>query len=274
MATGVKRLTTDPARSAQDHIDIGSVPRCRKPGLRPVRQGFVVELLAFFALLACILVAGGGEPEGQIERSPVIFQQDSGGGPEGNQTPAAPAWPLYVKGWYGLIQFVPGLGVMAHRRGRLRGHPVRSGVCRAIRENPGVALVELSHLTGMNRGTLKYHLRALGMEGEIVVITRNGRLHFFPNNGMYSGREKVVCYYLRNPASRQILMLLDRSPGMCRKEIADLIGVSGPTVSWHTRRLHADGVIEEVREGRTVRYNLAPHVFPLIRHSPPDPPLT
>ncbi len=274
MASSVKRLTTDSSGATKDHIATGSSREGSCTGWIPVRSECVVDLLAFFALLCCVLVAGGGETEGQIENSPVIFPQGSGAGPAGTETPAPPVWPVPVKVWFGPISFVPCLGFVVNRRERQPGHPVRAGVCETIRENPGVALVELSHLTGMNRGTLKYHLHALGMGGEIVAITRNGRLRFFPNNGMYSGRDKVVFYYLRNPASRQILLLLHRSPGMCRKEIADQIGVSGPTVSWHTQRLHADGVIEELREGRKVRYYLSAHVIPLIRDSTADLPFT
>ncbi len=169
---------------------------------------------------------------------------------------------------YGLMLPVPAFPAFVIRRKRERRaiHPGREAVCRTISENPGAALVELSTLTGMNRGTLKYHLIALEVEGRVVSVSRYGRSHFFPNNGRYSGQEKAALYHLRNPASRHLLLLLQHHPGLCRKEIADRIGISGPTVSWHMHRLLVDGVIDSRREGRTVHYYIAPCLGTLIPH--------
>ena len=270
MAIRVSRLTDNAGGAKRDHSTAGTV--ADGPGMRWIvgKPGRVVEMLAFFAIMCCFLATGGVEVEGSTECVPVVSPQGPQEGPAGVQIPAAVRWPLSGPGACCLIPFVPCLGFVVNRRERRPGHPARAIVCRAIRENPGASLVELAHLTGMNRGTLKYHLLALGVEGEIVTIAQNGRLHFFPNNGMYNGQEKIILYHLRNPASRQILLLLHQRPGMCRKEIADQIGVSGPTVSWHMQRLHGDGVIEDRREGRNVRYYLAPCVIPLIQDCTAD----
>jgi DNA-binding transcriptional ArsR family regulator len=49
------------------------------------------------------------------------------------------------------------------------------------------------------------------------------------------------------------LFLLEEGPARNR-EIAEEVGVSPPSVSWHVSRLTDEGVVTEVSEGRTTLY--------------------
>ena len=50
-------------------------------------------------------------------------------------------------------------------------------------------------------------------------------------------------------------MLLNR-PMATRQEIADAVGVSGPSVSWHMKRLEEDRIVTPRREGRMAVYEI------------------
>ena len=64
--------------------------------------------------------------------------------------------------------------------------------------------------------------------------------------------------HLQNPTTRRILEILASSPEVSRKEIAETVGIAGPSISWHTKRLSGDGIITTRKNGRAVRYTLCP----------------
>jgi DNA-binding transcriptional ArsR family regulator len=55
----------------------------------------------------------------------------------------------------------------------------------------------------------------------------------------------------------QILLLIEKHPGVSLADIADGIKGNIKTVSEHTRRLALAGLIEKVYEGRDVRHKLS-----------------
>ena len=116
----------------------------------------------------------------------------------------------------------------------------------------------LERLTGMKEGTLKYHVLVLGMKRRIVSFGSGRSVRYFENNGRYSELEKKVFLHLQNPTTRRILEILASSPEVSRKEIAEVVGIAGPSISWHTKRLSGDGIITTCKKGRAVRYTLCP----------------
>ena len=61
-----------------------------------------------------------------------------------------------------------------------------------------------------------------------------------------------------NPTTRRILEILAASPEVSRKDIAGIVGIAGPSITWHTKRLKGDGIISTSKTGRAVRYTLCP----------------
>jgi predicted transcriptional regulator len=129
-------------------------------------------------------------------------------------------------------------------------------VFETIVENPGVSFHTLERLTGLKEGTMKYHLLILGMKRKIISFGSGRSVRYFENNGRYSELEKKVFLHLQDPTTRKILEILASSPEVSRKDIAEIIGIAGPSVSWHTKRLAGDGIITTSRNGRAVRYTL------------------
>jgi predicted transcriptional regulator len=127
-----------------------------------------------------------------------------------------------------------------------------------IAANPGAKFNTLERLTGIKEGTLKYHLLVLEMKRRIVSFDSGRSVRYFENNGRYTDIEKKVFLHLQDPTTRRILEILASSPEVSRKEIAETVGIAGPSITWHTRRLSGDGVITVCRNGKGVRYTLCP----------------
>ena len=119
----------------------------------------------------------------------------------------------------------------------------RQKIYETITANPGVKFNALERLTGIKEGTLKYHLLVLSMKRKIISFGRASSVRYFENNGRYNELEKKVFLHLQNPTTRRILEILASSPEVSRKEIAEIVGIAGPSISWHTGGYPAMGLL-------------------------------
>jgi predicted transcriptional regulator len=126
-------------------------------------------------------------------------------------------------------------------------------ICR----NPGIDSVTLATVTAMNENTLRYHVAKLLAAGKITSLSRPSVVRYFQNQGTFDPREQVVWHYLWSDSPRQILRLLYRSPGLSRQNLADEIGISGPSVTRQMKQLIDDGLVENTSPGRTNTYYLS-----------------
>jgi len=133
---------------------------------------------------------------------------------------------------------------------------VRSKIYDHIKENPGVHYSAIANETGINRGTLKYHLKMLQMHNKIRVFHGTGHVRYFENNMKFNEYSQRVLHHLRNDTSKKIFEFLIKSPGASRKDISLAVGISCPSVSWYMKRLCADGIVSTNKEGWYVRYHL------------------
>lgn len=56
------------------------------------------------------------------------------------------------------------------------------------------------------------------------------------------------------------------TPKVSRREIAEVMGVAGPTISWHMKRLAGNGIFATRRNGKAIRYTLCPAGETIFRH--------
>lgn len=160
-----------------------------------------------------------------------------------------------------ILFFLKLLTVLGYRKVEqyaIRYNEKRQKIFDCITANPGVKFNALERLTGIKEGTLKYHLLILGAKRRIVSFGTGRSVRYFENNGRYSELEKMVFLHLQDPTTRRILEILATSPEVSRKDIAGIMGITGPSISWHTKRLSGDGIITTTRNGRGVRYTLCP----------------
>lgn len=140
----------------------------------------------------------------------------------------------------------------------------RLNILEMVCANPGLNFPTLSRMTGINRGTLNYHLFVLQLKKKITLITCRGSVRYFENSGRYSDLEKILLGYMQNETSRQILYTLLISPNVSQSQIAEMLGVSGPSVSWHFQRFYRDGIVNRQKQGRYIKYWLKDETLSLV----------
>jgi len=161
-----------------------------------------------------------------------------------------------------LIEFLFFLKLMTALGYRKAEHNVifnnqnRHAIYDYITANPGIRFNALERLSGMKEGTLKYHLLVLMAKRRIVSVESGGFLRYFENNGRYTDLEKKMFLHLQNPTTRRVLEILSSFPEVSRKDIAGIMGIAGPSITWHTNRLSWDGIIKTQRTGKGIRYIL------------------
>ncbi|MEN6611078.1 MAG: winged helix-turn-helix transcriptional regulator [Methanoregulaceae archaeon] len=141
---------------------------------------------------------------------------------------------------------------------------IRSRIYTYIRENPGIHLHGLREEMDLKMGTLRYHLRVLLLTHKITLAEDASSVRFYENNGTYSPDEQRVLKHLRNSTTREILEILVRHPDATRKEIAGELGLAGPSVTWHMKRLEDDQIITTRHAGRTIAYEIRPMVAGIL----------
>jgi len=136
-------------------------------------------------------------------------------------------------------------------------NPARTGIYNVIRAAPGIHLRALSDTAAMPLSTLRYHLAVLQDHHKITTLNEDGHLRFYENSGTYTSAQQRVLKHLRNATTRNILIGIQEHPGASRQEIANSVGISGPAVTWHIKKLTEDRIIRQERDGRAVRYRIS-----------------
>lgn len=152
----------------------------------------------------------------------------------------------------------------------------RSDLYRRIVANPGVGAAELGELTGVSRGRLRYHLDTLIREGKVAAVEYRSHTGHFARNQRYTDLQQHILISLRENPVGVILGCLLGSPGTTQSDLAERLGITGPTISRQMQELKAEGIITAERDGRFVRYRLSDDVreffdeymgdLPLPRH--------
>jgi len=148
------------------------------------------------------------------------------------------------------------LGYRRVRNENVLDQDVRSRVYNYIRENPGIHLRGLAGEMHLKLGTLRYHLNVLRTTHKITVAENPATVRFYENSGTYSATEQQVLKHLRNPTTRRILGILLARPSATRQEIADAVGITGPSITWHMKRLEEDHLVFMRKDGRTTAYTV------------------
>ena len=155
----------------------------------------------------------------------------------------------------------PGFGGLVLKTGRkstlqLLRNRTRNIIMNCISAYPGIGPGELGQKTGISSSTLRYHLERLEQTGLIVRRRPAGNMAFFPSGRCSSDLEARVMSNMRNRTRGRLILLLKEKEDCSRHDLAAMIGISLPAVSWHTKRLVDDGIVEVNRECKELRYHL------------------
>lgn len=152
--------------------------------------------------------------------------------------------------------FLPFLGFRRISGKNVLEHDGRDRIFRAIVEHPGIDAPALSRLLNANENTLRYHLFTLLRAEKITAFSRPGVVRYYPNQGMYLPFVQCLLHALWTDSPRGIILLLWHSPGMTRGQLAEAIGISGPSATRHLQQLGEDGIVGCRVSGRQHHYFL------------------
>lgn len=136
----------------------------------------------------------------------------------------------------------------------------RKKIHACIRKNPGISAPRIAEATGISRGAVAYHLSCLRSGGKIKSVHTGGYVGFFLAGTNSSPPEECTLLHMQNATEKEILFLLLGKPGLSQSEIAEVVGISGPAVSWHMTRLGSDGIVQSSVAGRKTQYRLMPGI--------------
>lgn len=114
-------------------------------------------------------------------------------------------------------------------------HKHQQNLMNIIERNPGLRYRELLRLTNLSNGVLTYHLTELAGSNFIKVDRRRGVTRYY--SFQISSEITRIISHIRNPVSRNILLLLVERDSCTLSEIATLINKAPSTVSWYLQRL-------------------------------------
>ena len=111
-------------------------------------------------------------------------------------------------------------------------------------------------------------------EGKVAAVDYRNRFRHFARNQRHTALEKRIIASLRDETPRAILAHLLRLPGATRNEIAERLGLSGPTVSWQMQQFEDEGIVTVDREERTFCYRLSTGALEFLNRYMGDLPVT
>ncbi|WP_457742308.1 winged helix-turn-helix transcriptional regulator, partial [Thermococcus sp.] len=110
----------------------------------------------------------------------------------------------------------------------------RKEILKTITQKPGITFRQLARELGIGIGDLQYHLRKLERDGVVFSKKLGKRRYIFPQGFEEEAQKLLIA--ISTESRRKILLLLMEGP-MSQGEIASLLKLSQPTVSYHMGEL-------------------------------------
>jgi len=132
----------------------------------------------------------------------------------------------------------------------------RQRIFNLIEQNPGLHFREIQRRTNLAVGSLQYHLDYLVKKNLIKIEKRGKFTRYYTSGGPQLGESQATMSLLRQESLRKIVIFLLTNRRVNNTKIADALGLSPSTVSWHLEKLTTAGIIEKKRKGRKIFYKL------------------
>lgn len=153
------------------------------------------------------------------------------------------------------------LGYTKIKRKNILDNNIRLTIYNFIKEHPGVYLRELVKKTDLKKGTVEYHLKIMKTQNMIVSHKANGKVHYFLNNRTYDKKDQAINAILKNDMLRMILLEILSKQYINNKTLAEKMGVSAATISYHIGHLKEEGIIRYDLKGKYKIYSIDPSYF-------------
>ncbi|MBZ0177431.1 MAG: winged helix-turn-helix transcriptional regulator [Candidatus Methanoperedens sp.] len=130
-----------------------------------------------------------------------------------------------------------------------------------IKSFPGSYFSEIIKETGLNKGSVEYHLKTMETKEIIESYKTNGKLRYFLNHSTYNKEERTVISALKNDTHRRIILGILGNQNINHKTLAEGIGVSSPTLTQHIKHLKEQGIVKADTNGRYTIYSINSNYF-------------
>jgi predicted transcriptional regulator len=132
----------------------------------------------------------------------------------------------------------------------------RKEIFEYVQANPGAHFSQLKRDLEMETGLVQHHLSTLEEYDVLSSEDHQGKRRLFVTEEL-EDEERAILSSLRYETTRHILLFLLEESTARNRAIAEKLGVSPPTVSWHVSRLVENEIVSEVEDGRTTYYTVA-----------------
>lgn len=131
----------------------------------------------------------------------------------------------------------------------------RRNIYTTIVQYPGLHERELARKLDMSLSTLDYHLHYLEKR-DLIVSRKDGRYTRYFATRKVGREDKKIIAILRQKTPRAIILYLLLHPEAIHKDIAQEIGKSPSTVSFHLKKMIDAGMVEPISLGRETAYRI------------------
>jgi predicted transcriptional regulator len=119
----------------------------------------------------------------------------------------------------------------------------RKRIFEFIRSRPGTFLREMERGLNMELGMLSYHLKVLVEAGVVRTEQEGNHVRYFSTDAVHPTDIKAISY-LKNRPTRAILMFVLDKDSIRYAELATLVEISKPTLTYHIKRLVSAGLVK------------------------------
>ena len=125
-------------------------------------------------------------------------------------------------------------GTVTRARSRIDKNGNRTCIFRYIAENPGSTLYEIARGTGINRGTVRYHLLILSINHRIVAHEAGEKfVRYFSNAGTYTMAERSLLSLIRREPLCRTLSIMAGNQDYRDRGLAKELNVSTTAANRH-----------------------------------------
>jgi alpha-tubulin suppressor-like RCC1 family protein/predicted transcriptional regulator len=162
-------------------------------------------------------------------------------------------------------------GYVSRARSKIDKNENRNRIFRFIAERPGSTLYEITRGTGMNMGTIRYHMMILGINHRIVSFSDEGKfVRYFTNSNSYSKEDQLVISIMRRDSIGRILKHIEKRSEATNAELCSELGLPESTVSKYLGELARKGILtrsneQSIRASYSIKKEYAASVLKAVK---------
>lgn len=137
-----------------------------------------------------------------------------------------------------------------------KSSPLPEKILRLVTENPGSSQKQIIETVGVSRGSACHHLHNLERDLKIYKISAGNSVLYYSYDIISDNFEQEILILISQEKSHKFFRALYHHPNSTRRELADLLGISGSTLRWYFLRFSDEKILQITRDEKIYRYAL------------------